>query len=123
MGLVTAAKRTIRMTMQAREEIENPLPAGYFSLLLKKMKGHVNVTRIGFGSAEEFKQIKNKILIYHRNYRFHRTRLGDYCRMLLIDDSKLMFVVTEKAKKHVYYTEDKATIERYKAYFRHHYRQ
>ena len=118
MRLIQSARKTIRATMNAAEEIEHPLPREYFLLLHKKMGVGILVQRVGFGNKKDFSSIKDKVEINHPYYEFHRTEKRNYMRMLLVDDSKLLFAMKEKINNRYFYTEDKKSVEYYKKYFR-----
>ncbi len=120
MNIVDSAKVAITITMQAAEEIDNPLPSEYFSLLRRKMREGVVITRIGFGSEKEFEKIKASVRFNDANYIFCRSNANDYRRMLLVDNSKLMFAEKGVDGRHVFYTEDSGKIDEFKTYFRQH---
>ncbi len=117
MRLVRSAWKTIRATMNAAEEIEHPLPQKYFLLLQKKMDSGILIRRLGFGSKKDFSRINDRIEISHPYYQFHRAKSRNYMRMLLIDDSKLMFAMKEKKRNRYFYTEDKKLVGYYTKYF------
>ena len=114
--LVANAHSTIQMTMNAKEEIENPLPDGYFQLLQTKMDAGVRVTRIGFGTSREFEPIRDRVMFENLNYSFIRTSLRDYRRILLIDGRKLLFVDTTNGKRQVFYSEEPSLISQFTTY-------
>lgn len=120
MALIHSARKNIKMTMRANEEIENPLPAEYFSLLQKKMNVGVKISRIGFGNTDEFNQLEDRVYINSPNYAFRRSGDSDYRRMLLVDNSRLMFARIDAGVRHVFYSEDPELISEYKKYFQHH---
>ncbi len=115
--LVHSARKTIRVTMNAAEEIEHPLPHEYFLLLQKKMDAEVLIQRIGFGAEEDFRPIKNRVEIDHAYYEFHHAKSQEYRRMLLVDDQKLLLAKRDEGSNHYFYTEDEETVEYYKKYF------
>ncbi|MDP3948680.1 MAG: hypothetical protein Q8Q17_01885 [bacterium] len=117
MRLIRSARKTIRATMNAAEEIEHPLPREYFLLLPKKMAAGILVQRVGFGNKKDFSSIKDRIEINHPYYKFHRIGKRNYKRMLLIDNSKLLFAKKEKGHNRYFYTEDKKLVGYYKKYF------
>lgn len=104
--------------MNAAEEIEHPLPREYFSLLHKKMDAGILIQRVGFGNKKDFHRVKERVEIKHPCYEFHRIERGNYKRMLLVDDSKLLFAVKEKTNNRYFYTEDKELVGYYEKYFR-----
>ncbi len=115
--LVSRAEKRICATMLASEEMRNPVSDEYFALLRKKMSEGIKVTRVGFGTSEEFESLGNRVHIDHPNYVFHRTEvLNDYRRMLLVDDLKLMF---RKAGR-FFYSECSGDIAEYRRYFEGH---
>lgn len=117
MSMVRSAQKSVQATMQAAEELEHPLPRGYFLLLGQKLDQGVQLERLGFGSAAEFDELADRIHFNSQNYTFRRTDDMNYRRLLLVDDSKLLFVSNDTNGRHVYYTEDPNTIIEYKSYF------
>ena len=117
MSLVRSAQKSVRVTMQAVEEIEHPLPREYFLLLREKINNGVKVIRIGFGGTDDFEKIKEQVGFENPNYTFRMTKETDYRRMLLVDDSKLLFAKTDANGRHVFYTEDHSLIKKYTEYF------
>ncbi len=117
MRLVRSAQKTIRATMNAAEEIKSPLPRKYFLLLQRKMDSGILIRRLGFGSEKDFSRINDRIKFFHHYYQFHRTKSRNYMRMLLVDDSKLLFAVREKTYNRYFYTENKKLVGYYKKYF------
>ncbi len=120
MRIVGGAKKSVKATMLAKEEAGSPLPSDYFSLLKKKMTAGVHVIRIGFGSEKEFASLKKNVQIRNKNYEFYCLPKTGYQRMLLIDDSKLMFAKTIGKKRSFFYTEEPKTIAKYKKFFEKH---
>lgn len=123
MRLVESARKTIRATMNTAEEIKHPLPRKYFLLLRRKMEAEILVQRLGFGREKDFSRIKDRVEIQNPYYQFHRTEGKGYKRMLLIDDSKLLFAKKEKIRNRYFYTEEKKLVEYYKKYFRAHWKR
>lgn len=117
MAMVRSARSTIRMTMEAREELESPIPEPYFALLREKMEAGVMVTRVGFGDEKDFEELASRVRIDSPQYAFVKTRSDDYRRMLLVDDRKLLYSRTDATGKHVFYSEDSAHISEYVHYF------
>jgi|SRR3989344_302975 len=115
--IVKSAQKSVKATMLAKEEIQNPLPKAYFSLLKKKMGSGVLVHRVGFGTTHEFRKIKKSVEIKSKHYAFHLVPKSGYRRMLLVDDSKLMFVKTLQGKKYFYFTKDREKVRSYRKYF------
>jgi len=120
MGLVGSAQKSVRMTMQAEEELQQPLPEEYFLLLNRKLNEGIEVERVGFGNEQEFSKLTGRVLFEHPRYSFHRVSSSDYRRMLLIDGSKLMFAKSDSTGRHVYFTEDKDIIADFKEYLTSH---
>lgn len=117
MRLVQSAQKTIRATMNMAEEIQHPLPQEYFLLLQRKMDAGVLIQRIGFGTEEDFRLLKDRIEMDHSCYAFHHARSQEYRRMLLVDDTKLLLAKRDEGSNHYFYTEDEKTVEYYKKYF------
>lgn len=111
------ARHTINLTMQAVEEAQNPIPQEYFLLLGQKLEEGVQIVRIGFGTDEEFKMLRSRVYIEHPRYTFHRIDSADYRRMLLVDNSKMIFRRIDASGPHVFYSEDPQVIAEYKSYF------
>ncbi len=106
----------MKVTMQAGEEMRNPVRAEYYGLLEKKMEEGVQIIRVGFGSPAEFTVLMAQrpyIHSHHPNYTFRRVNNVGYQRMLMVDDSRMMFRVYEQDIPRVYYTEDEETIRQY----------
>lgn len=117
MRIVTSAKKSIKATMLAKEEAQNPLPKEYFFLLQKKLGSGVRVERIAFGSKSEIRMIKKVAEIKSKYYVFHSAPKSSYRRMLLVDGSKLMFAKTVKGKRCFYFTEDSGKIRALNSFF------
>lgn len=113
MSQVRKAKKEILATLDLAEELRNPLPKKYFSLLHKKHKQGIKIKRTIFGSAKQYKllleEIKDKKLFLTGKL----TKSKNYKRMILIDRTKLFF--RDKAK--FYFTSDDKYIKEYKKYF------
>ena len=120
MDLIGLATSSVRITMQASEELANPLPPNYFALLEDTLTRGVRVIRIGFGTEGGFEPLHGRVHIPHPSYTFHRTDATDYRRMILADDSKLMFIKNDTHGRHIFYTEDSDLIRDYKEYFEMH---
>ena len=117
MQIVQSAQKNVKATMSAKEEIKNPLSKRYFLLLKEKMNSGIQVKRVGFGSKSEFEKIKKSVDIKNKNYVFHCVPKKGYRRMLLVDDSKLMFAKTINGKRYFYFTKDSKKIKTLTNYF------
>jgi len=117
MRIVKGAKKSIKATMLAKEEAQNPLPKEYFLLLKKKVRSSVQVERIGFGSKSEIRKIMKVVEIKSKYYAFHSAPKSGYRRMLLVDGSKLMFAKTVNGKRCFYFTEDPEKIRVLNTFF------
>ena len=104
--------------MNAAEEIEHPLPREYFLLLHKKMNEGILIQRVVFGNKKDLYKIKDRIEVNHPYYKFISIGNRNYKRMLLIDDSKLLFSKKEKMRNRYFYTENKKLVADYKKYFK-----
>lgn len=91
---------------------DDALPKWYPKLLHRKAEEGVKIRRIGFGDAEFFARSPN-VHIDHPDYSF-RFSSGKYERMLLVDQSKLLFKTREGA---IWYTEDRDMILKHLQYF------
>jgi len=96
MSIVRSAEREILATMDLTEEIKAPLPTEYFSLLEEKMGMGVQVTRLAFGSLDEFKLLLERLKVKSANYKCILAASKDYKRMLLIDGKHLLFARESK---------------------------
>jgi hypothetical protein len=116
-AIVASARRSIQMTMEAREELASPLPQAYFQLLKQKLEEDVRVERIGFGKDQDFARLGDQVIFTHPNYSFTRTEAKDYHRMLLVDSSRLLFARVNESGRHVYFTEDPGVTADFRQYF------
>lgn len=90
---IATAKKEIAVTMLLREEIEKPLPKSYQKLLKKKIAEGISLIRLGFGSKEEYNQIREKYS-YGNNYSFRLIQEDKkYQRMIIIDDRIVFFKI------------------------------
>lgn len=115
MSQIRKAKKEILATMDITEELRNPLPIKYFSLLYKKQKQGIKIKRIIFGDLKQYKiflkEMKDKNSFFIGNY----TKSKNYKRMIMIDGAKLFFV--KKLEKKFYFTTDDKYLREYKTYF------
>lgn len=90
---VSDAKKEIIATMLLSEELNKPLPESYHKLLGKKTIKGVRLKRLGFGTKEEYNQIKKRY-IFKKNYSFFLCNLVEnYQRLIIIDRETLFFEV------------------------------
>lgn len=89
---VNKAKKEILVTMLIAEELDNPLPLSYFTLLKKKVNEGVFLRRLGFGRKEDYNKIKEKNKLESNNYEFrYIVKEFEYQRLIIIDGKKLFF--------------------------------
>lgn len=89
---VSLARKEILATMLLEEELNNPLPASYFSFLRKKVSKGIILKRLGFGSKEDYNKIKAKHNFNSDNCKFrYLTQESKYQRLIVIDKEKLFF--------------------------------
>lgn len=92
MGTVGKAISEIKMTMDLAEEISQPLPEAYHQLLLAKLDDGVQISRVGFGTKEDFQMISQLHGFNSPNFKFaHNPNLQEYQRMILVDNNTLFF--------------------------------
>lgn len=88
------AHSEIVATMLLREEILNPLPSSYHTLLKKKTEQGIQFKRLGFGIKKDYVTIRRRIGLVNKNYIFKCNKDNSlYQRMIIIDRSKLFFGV------------------------------
>lgn len=89
-NLIIKSKKTINMTMDMQEEINNPLPQKYHKKLVKLIKNGVEINRYVFGPKKLLKKIK-------KSYPEIKTHFGGslekYQRMLIVDGKQGLFAV------------------------------
>lgn len=91
---ISLAKKEILATMLLKDELKNPLPASYFSLLRKRVNEGIILKRLGFGKKEDYNKIRAKHKFNSNNYKFrYLTGESQYQRLLIIDKEKLFFGV------------------------------
>lgn len=117
MSVVRSARKEILVTMDLAEEIERPLPSGYFLLLQKKLTEGVTVKRLAFGGSSDFEIFTHRYNIIHENYSCILAKTKNYKRMLLVDQSQLLFALNRGGKRRFYYTEDTQYIKKFIKYF------
>ncbi|MCL5113910.1 MAG: hypothetical protein M1372_01945 [Patescibacteria group bacterium] len=89
---VNKAKKEILVTMLIAEELDNPLPLSYFTLLKKKVNEGVFLRRLGFGRKEDYNKIKEKNKLESNNCEFrYIVKEFEYQRLIIIDRKKLFF--------------------------------
>lgn len=88
---ILMAEREIFATMLLSEEIRDPLPKSYHELLIKRTKEGIVLKRLGFGTKEEYNQIKKRYT-FKKNYNFSVcTNVKKYQRMIVVDKKTLYF--------------------------------
>ena len=117
---VSKAKKEILATMLLAEELSNPLPASYFSLLKERVSEGVFLKRLGFGTKEEYNKARNRISINEKNYIFRLTaKKINYQRFIIIDREKIFF-----GKGNVFFSsEHKPLIKVFSDYFFYYFRR
>ena len=117
MFIVRSARKEILATMDLTEEIERPLPSGYFLLLQKKLMEGVVIKRLAFGTQSNFEIFNRKHNTPHENYQCILAATENYRRMLLVDHQQLLFALDKGGKRRFYYTEDTQYIKKFVKYF------
>lgn len=120
MSLVSSAAQEITATMDLEEEIRSPLSVEYFSLLKKKAHEGITVTRLAFGTKSDFTIFMNRLEKLPANYKCIHTDSTDYRRMLLVDNSKMLFALEESNGRKYFFTEDVSSISTFTKYFLRH---
>lgn len=92
MSTVMTATSSIVMTMNIPEELNSPLPTDYHLLLSQKLEEDIEITRIGFGTEQEFLKVAQTHSFPLGKFTFkHNPDLEEYQRMILIDGAVLFF--------------------------------
>lgn len=112
--MIQNAQEEILATMDLAEELAKPLPEEYFSLLKDSASKGIRITRVAFGSFADFQ----KFLTNHADQAQYSVLSGssDYRRMLLVDNSILMYASGVKEKR-FFHTGDPEVIQKFKDYF------
>lgn len=116
-SIVISAKKELLVTMDLAEEIESPLSSEYFFLLNKKMEQGVKITRVVFGTKDDFKRFNKKHNIINKNYKCVLAKNKNYQRMLLVDRQKILFAIDKNNEKQFFYTVDPQHIKIFLKYF------
>lgn len=117
MSHIRKAEREILATMNIAEEMGDPLPIKYFSLLHKKHKEGIKIKRIIFGSIKQYKYLLKEVADKNLFFTGKHTRSKNYKRMILIDETKLFFREGVKGKGKFYFTTDSKHLKEYRKYF------
>lgn len=114
MGIVSQAKEEVKMTMHLSEEKDTPLNQDYHDLIKRKVAEGIKITRIGFGSQEDFTFMEEKLGIQGASYVFKRhPNVANYQRFIMVDGEFLFF----KFEDSYYRTQDVSAIQQLQAYF------
>lgn len=114
MGAINSASSNILMTMDLTEELNSPLPANYHLLLSQKLDRGVRITRVGFGTEQEFLQVAQTRSFPSENFTFkHNPNLEEYQRMILLDGTILFF----RYNGVFFRSTDPSLIEQFQQYF------
>ena len=92
-NLIEESKKCIDTTMDAKEEINHPLPEIYHNKLYRLSKKRVAVNRYVFGTKKLFIVIKNK---YPNVNTIYGGEMNKYQRMLIADKEKGLFAIGSK---------------------------
>ncbi len=117
MSQIQKAKNEILATMDITEELKNPLPKKYFSLLHKKHKKGIKIKRVIFGSTKQYKHLLKEAIDKNLSFTGKHTKSKNYKKMIMIDKTKLFFRKRIKDKERFYFTTDNKYLEEYKKYF------
>ncbi len=104
MSMVRNAQYEILATMNLAEELASPLPREYFFLLQEKIKHGVTLKRMAFGTEKKFEEFQRWQSWTHTRYQLRRAATTNYRRILIIDQSYILFAVEKKDRK-FYYSE------------------
>lgn len=113
MSQIRKAKKEILATLDLAEELRNPLPKKYFSLLHTKHKQGVKIERIIFDSEKQYRLLLKEFEDKNLFFTGKLTKSKNYKRMIMIDRTKIFF----RDKTKFYFTSDNKYIKKYKKYF------
>ena len=92
MKAVGDSKKEIIATMLLTEEISVPLPISYHEILKKKVENGVMIKRLGFGTREDYNEMKKRLFMKSKRYHFrYISQVSQYQRLLVIDKNILFF--------------------------------
>lgn len=117
MSHIRKAKKEIFATMDVNEELINPLPEKYYSLLGIKYKEGIIIKRIVFGPIKQYKRFFETVIDKNLFFIGKHTKSKNYKRMIMIDNAKLFFGKRENNKEKYYFTTDNKYLDEYKKYF------
>ena len=117
MSIIRSARQEILATMNLSEEVRDPIPFEYFSLLNERMKGGVRVVRLAFGTATDFEIITQRHKVRNKNYKCCLAATKNYKRMLLIDHKHLFFAIENGGERRFFYTTNSQYIKKFSQYF------
>ena len=116
MSLVRTARHEILATMNLVEELSSPLPREYFFLLQEKIQQGIILKRLAFGNPEEFERFQKQQWT-HERYQLRRATTMNYKRMLLIDQTTLLFALSSGGIRKFYYSTALEDCTTFHAYF------
>lgn len=121
MSLVSSARKHILVTMDLSQELNQPLQPDYFRLLEQKLNQKVAVKRVAFGTQDEFDKFLGRHPVSAPDYHCVLAKTPDYFRMLMVDDSQLLFSLRTPQGRKYFFTQNQNDIEDYLDYFKQQY--
>jgi sugar-specific transcriptional regulator TrmB len=115
--VVKKSRNNIRATMLLSEELAQPIRQEYFSCLQDKINQGVILRRICFGSENEFQEFITTNPSNSTNSHHILSTTQDYFRMLMVDDSQLLFSLKTPKARLFFFTEDQNLVREYRDYF------
>jgi hypothetical protein len=118
MSIVASARKNILVTMDLSQELNQPLPPEYFRLLEQKLNQKVALKRVAFGTQDEFDEFMRKHSVGSPDYHCVLAKTPDYFRMLMVDESQLLFSLRTPKGRKFFFTQNKNDIKEYLEYFK-----
>lgn len=121
MSLVSSARKDIRVTMDLSQELNQPLSPEYFRLLEYKLNQKVSVKRVAFGTQDEFDKFLHRHPVSGPDYHCVLSKTQEYFRMLMVDDTQLLFLLRTPQGRKYFFSQNKDDIREYFKYFNNQY--
>jgi len=121
MSLVSSARKHILVTMDLSQELNQPLQPEYFRLLEQKLNQKVAVKRVAFGTQDELDKFLGRHPVSAPDYHCVLAKTQEYFRMLMVDDSQLLFSLRTPQGRKYFFTQNQNDIEDYLDYFKQQY--
>ena len=118
-SILRNARHEIFATMDLAEELSSPLPQEYFFLLKRKAGQKVKIHRLAFGTQKDWRAFlaSHKGDFTSPNYQSRQAPLRGYQRMLLVDDTRLLFAHETEQGRRYFYTTNREWIGYFSDYF------